>query len=190
VASAAAPGCQAAPFTSPAPCPADVSQTLGLDTNTLAYGTHTARVVVTDASGNPTASAPFALRVDNRKRAAYGATLSFSYKGRGSGTRFTRLTIKRVPAGSTVTLSCRGGRKRGCPVKRKRMVKSARKSSYSLLSVLKRRTLRRGARLEVRLTAPDGSVQRRTLVIRSRKAPKQTTRCREGAAGARYRSCG
>jgi hypothetical protein len=189
VASAGAPGCAAAPYTSPTPCPADVSQTLGLDTNTLAFGTHTARVVVTDASGSATGSAPFAVRVDNRHRAAFGATLSYSYRGRGRGTRFTRLTARRVPAGTTISFACSGGRKRGCAVKSKRVVKSARKSTYSLLSVLKRRTLRPGARLTVRMTARDGSVQRRTLKIRS-KAPKQTTRCREGAAGARYGSCG
>ena len=190
VASAGAPGCQAAPYTSPTPCPADASQTLALDTNTLAYGAHTARVLATDVSGNVTASAPIALRVDNRRRVAYAATLSFSYRGRGGGTLLTRLTAKRVPRGATVTLTCSGGRKRGCALKSKRVVKRATKSTYSLLSALKRRTLRAPARVEVRVTATDGSVQRRTLTIRRGKAPKQTTRCREGAAGARYGSCG
>jgi hypothetical protein len=49
------------------------------------------------------------------------------------------------------------------------------------------RVLRAPARLEVRVVATD---QRRTLNIRRGKAPKQATRCREGAAGARYGSCG
>jgi hypothetical protein len=191
VATAAAPGCQAAPYTSPTPCPADATQTLGLDTNTLGYGTHTARVIVTDVSGNATGSAPIALRVDNRRRVAYGATLSFSYRGRrGGGTRFSRLTAKRVPSGASITLTCSGGKKRGCPLKSKRIVKSAKTSTYPLLPALKRRTLRAPARLVVRITATDGSVQRRTLKIRRGKAPKQSTRCREGAAGARYGSCG
>ena len=190
VASAGAPGCQAAPYTSPTPCPADVSQTLALDTNTLAYGKHTARVVATDVGGNVTGSAPVALRVDNRRRIAYATTLSFSYRGRGGGTRITRLTAKRVPRGAAVTLTCSGGHKRGCALKSKRVVKSATKSTYSLLSPLKHRTLRAPARLEVRITAPDGSIQRRTLMIRRGKAPKQTTRCRAGDAGARYGSCG
>ncbi len=127
------------------------------------------------------------MRVDNRHRAAYGAALSFNYRGVGGGTRFTRLTAKRVPRGATITLACS---KRGCPLKSKRVVGSARKSTYSLLPALKHRTLRSPARLEVRIAATDGSVQRRTLTIRRGKAPKQSTRCREGAAGARYRSCG
>jgi hypothetical protein len=190
VTSAGAPGCQGAPFTSPTPCPADVSQTLALDTNTLAYGTHTARVLISDAGGNVTASAPIALRVDNRHRVAYVTSLSFNFRSRGSGTRFTRLTAKHVPRGAAITLTCSGGIKRGCPLKSKRVVRSATKSAYSLLSALKHHTLRAGAKLEVRTVAADGSSQRRSLAIRRGKAPKQSTRCRAGDAGARYASCG
>jgi hypothetical protein len=189
VTSAGAPGCQAAPFTSPAPCPADVSQTLALDTDTLPYGNHTARVLTSDASGNVIGSSPIALRVDNRHRVAYSASLSFNYRARHSGTRFTQLTAKRVPRGAAITLTCSGGGKRGCPLNSKRVVRSATKSTYSLLSALKHRSLRAGAKLEVRTGAGDGSIQRRSFAIRRGKAPKQTTRCRAGDAGAKYGSC-
>ena len=190
VATAVAPGCQAVPYTVPAPCRGDATQTLALDTTSLGYGDHTARVVATDVGGDSTASGPIALRVDNRARAAFGATLSFDYRSPAGGTRFTRLTAKRVPRGAAITLTCRGGSKRGCPLKTKRVVREARKSTYSLLSALKRRTLRPRSKLEIRIAATDGSVQRRTFTMRRGKAPKRSTQCRAGDAGSRYRSCG
>ena len=190
VATAAAPGCQAVPYTVPVPCPGDATQTLALDTNSLGYGAHTARVMATDAGGSTTASAPIALRVDNRRRAAFGAALSFDYRWRPGRTRFTRLTAKRVPRGAAITLTCRGGSKRGCPLKTKRVVREARKSTHSLLSALKRRTLRPRSKLEIRIAATDGSVQQRTFTMRRGKAPKRSTQCRAGDAGSRYRSCG
>lgn|GEM_PF-5437889 len=186
VASAPAPGCQAPPFTAPVPCPLDITQALTLDTNTLAYGRHTARVVVTDVSGNVTGSAPFTVRVDNRRRAAHAATLSFSYSGRPGGIRFRRLTAKRVPRGSKLELRCRG---RGCPFKTRRVVRSTKRSTHSLLRPLKGRTLRPGIRLQVRITGPDSSVQRQTFTVRRGKEPRRVTRCREGARGAKFRRC-
>ena len=186
VASAAAPGCPSAPFTAPAPCPADSAQTLALDTTQLRYGRHAARVLAQDASGNATASASVSFRVDNRRIAAYGAALSFDYDAGGRGTRFTRLSARRVPRGAAITLTCSGG---GCPFKSKRVVGSARKSKYSILPALKHRRLRPRARLDVRIRAADRSVQLRRFAIRASKAPKRTGRCRTGDARARYHSC-
>jgi hypothetical protein len=189
VASAAAPGCRSLPYTAPTPCPTDVGQTLELDTTKLGFGRHTARVVARDASGNATASPNVELRVDNRRRAAFAASVGFAYRAGRRGTRFTRLSAKRVPRGAAIRLACSGGRKRGCPFKRKRAVRSARKATYKLLPALKRRRLRPKARLEVRITAADGSVQRRRFAIRRGKEPKRTARCRAGDAGARFRAC-
>jgi hypothetical protein len=62
-----------------------------------------------------------------------------------------------VPRGAAITLACGRGGKRGCAFKSKRVVRSARNSTYSLLSSLKRRALRRGTRLEVRIAAADGA---------------------------------
>ena len=186
VATAAAPGCPAAPFTAPTPCPTDISQTLALDTAKLGYGRHTAHVVAHDAGGNATASPAVAFRVDNRRIAAYAASLSFDYDAGGRGTRFTRLSAKRVPRGAAIALTCSG---RGCPFKSKRVVRSARKAKYSLLAALRHRLLRPRARLDVRVTAADGSVQRRSFAIRRGKVPKRSGRCRTGDAGARYHTC-
>jgi hypothetical protein len=189
VANAAAPGCPSQPYTAPTPCPTDVGQTLELDTTKLGFGRHTARVVARDASGNATGSPDFELRVDNRRRAAYAASIGFGFRAGRRGTRFTRLTARRVPRGAAIRLACSGGRKRGCAFKRRRVVRSARKAKYRLLPALKRRLLRPKARLEVRITAADGSVQRRSFAIRRGKAPKRTGRCRAGDPGARFRAC-
>jgi hypothetical protein len=110
--------------------------------------------------------------------------VSFDYDVARGGTRFKRLSAKRVPRGAAITLSCRGG---GCPFKSRRVVRSAKRANYALLRSSLR--LRPGARLELRITAPDGSVLRRTFTIRRGKAPKRTTRCREGASR-RFGACG
>ena len=68
VASAAAPGCQAEPYTLRTPCPTSIGQSLELDTTKLAYGRHSARVVARDASGNATPSPALDVLVDNRRR--------------------------------------------------------------------------------------------------------------------------
>ena len=190
VASAAAPGCQAEPFTARTPCPTDIGQSLELDTTKLTFGSHSVRVVARDASGNTSTSPAVDVLIDNRRRAAHAAALSYDYRNGRRGTRFTRMSAKRVPSGAVITLACAGGRKRGCPFKSRRVVSSATKANYTLLpSSLKRRFLRPKARLEVRIAAADGSVWRRTIVIRSGKGPKRTTRCREGDAGARFLPC-
>jgi hypothetical protein len=189
VATAAAPGCPAAPFTAPTPCPTDIAQTLALDTTKLGYSRHSARVVAHDAAGNTTASGPMAFRVDNRRIAAYGAALRYDYDAGRRGTRFTRLSARRVPRGARITLTCLGGRKLGCPFKSRRVVRTAKKSTYSLVPALKHRLLRPHARLEVRVQAPDRSVQRRRFAIRRGTAPTRTGLCRTGDAGGRYHAC-
>ena len=96
-----------------------------------------------------------------------------------------------MPRGAAITLACRGGRKRGCPFKSQRVVRSATKANHTLLpSTLKRRLAAaagRGSRsASPRRTGASGAAR---FAIRRGKAPKRSTRCRQGEPGARYRSC-
>jgi hypothetical protein len=65
------------------------------------------------------------------------------------GTRVLQLQVRDVPAGGAVTLRCSG---RGCPFTRKAV--TVRRGSANALALFKKRRLRAGSVLEVRITAP------------------------------------
>ncbi len=78
--------------------------------------------------------------------------VSFAETVRHRRTRFTRLTLRRVPRSTRVELRCLGGTRRGCPRKLRRKRASVRRGRASFTRDLRRVRLRSGARLEVRLT--------------------------------------
>ena len=93
----------------------------------------------------------------------------------GSTGRFTALTLRSVPAGATVRVTCKG---KGC--RKKKIVKKVRRatSRYKLAKLMRRNNrLRPRALVEVRVTAPNriGKVFR--FRIRSFKAPSTRTLC-------------
>jgi hypothetical protein len=89
-------------------------------------------------------------------------------------TRVTRLAVVDVPAGATVTVTCRG---RGCPFRAKRRAAARAKRRIDLLRPLRRARLRPGVVLEVRVTKPRtiGKVVRFTM--RRRLAPGSEALC-------------
>ena len=87
-------------------------------------------------------------------------------------TRVLRLTVRNVPAGARVEVRCTG---RGCPVERRRV--RVRKGRANVQAVFKRRRLRPGAVIEIRITKPAavGKVVRYT--IRRGKLPAGRRLC-------------
>ena len=96
---------------------------------------------------------------------------------RGGRTRFTRLTVRRVPRGARVELRCAGGTRRGCTKALRRTRASVRRGSASFTRKLRPARLRSGARLEVRVTRAGviGKVVR--IRIRARSLPLTSTLC-------------
>jgi uncharacterized protein (TIGR03437 family) len=101
-----------------------------------------------------------------------------SFSTRGAFTRFTRLSVSNMPAGSRVELACGG---RSCPFKRKRF--QARKGNAALLPALKRRRLRAGARLEVRVVGPQGELKIVRFYMRRGKPPRKRVQCAPAGGG-------
>jgi hypothetical protein len=93
--------------------------------------------------------------------------------------RFTRLEVRGASAGMTIRLSCKG---RGCRFT-KRTVKAARAGTATLTHLVRKARLRKGAVLEVRVTAP-GHVGRVTrFSMRRNRLPKRTELCLPPGAG-------
>lgn len=89
-------------------------------------------------------------------------------------TRFVDLAITRAPARTKVRVTCTGG---GCPLDSKtRRIRRATKR-FSLLKLVKGATLRRGAKLQVRVAKPGFVGAVTTWEIRAPATPKRIDRC-------------
>ena len=95
--------------------------------------------------------------------------ISYAVKARKRETRFSRLSLKRVPSGATIRVTCRGG----CP---RRSVTLRPRSSTVALKAFRNRALRPGAKLTVTVTKPGATGMVKVVTIRSRKAPTIVTR--------------
>jgi hypothetical protein len=89
--------------------------------------------------------------------AAKRASLSAKSHRKGAATVFTSLKLVSLPKGAKVSVSCKGG---GCPKKTK------------ALSALLGRSLKPGAVVTIRITAPSVSAQTIKVTIRRGAAPK------------------
>ena len=93
------------------------------------------------------------------------------------GLRFTSFRAGDLQPGDVVELRCRGGRKRGCAFTRRRYVAAGGQTALNLVRAFKRRPLRRGATVEVRILRVNhvGKVQRLKVGRRLRLA--ETSLC-------------
>lgn len=75
-----APGCRA-PYTAPAPCPAEVEQPFEIDTGALATGDHEASGSVVDAAGNSTEWGPVPFKVERPVETVDGPAIPVEVAG-------------------------------------------------------------------------------------------------------------
>jgi hypothetical protein len=97
-------------------------------------------------------------------------------------TRIDRIYAQRIPAGSRIVMTCRGG---GCPAKRKLRPRRVRRATnrINLDGALRGRKLRPGARIALRITKPGSVGAAAVWTMRARRAPKRQDRClRPGAS--------
>jgi hypothetical protein len=95
----------------------------------------------------------------------------------GTTTKVTRLRAIDVPAGARTEVRCRGGKKKHCfrDVKRRSFPRGA--GEANLRGPFKKRRLKPGAVIDVRILATDSIGKVVRYKIRSRALPKTTLRC-------------
>jgi hypothetical protein len=125
-----------------------------------------------DCSGSP---APYP---------SLGADVRAVWRVSGARTRLLALKALRIPAGSTITVKCRGKR-RSCPVRSQRFASRGATASRSIAGRLRRRWLAAGTRVTVTLRKPGTRGLRARFVIRRGKAPVRRDHCLPGAAADR-----
>jgi hypothetical protein len=103
-------------------------------------------------------------------------TLAFNFNSSKKTTKLSSLTVKGIPAGSTVKVKC----PKGCS--KKSFKKTNASGKVSLKSMVKK-ALKVNTTIHVIVSKPGSSSAVKILKIRSRKAPQVTTQCQpEGAA--------
>jgi hypothetical protein len=154
--------------------------------NGLSVGSHALSVRALDAAGNtdPTPATRTWLVTGGSgtvSTPAGGVVAPFSprvvrkYALANARTRLTALTIKQLPGDATIQLRCIGGKPKGCTFKKKAVKHEG--GDVKLDKVLRKLKLKKGAAIELRITAASGQVKLVRYVIRRGKAPKATQRC-------------
>lgn len=99
--------------------------------------------------------------------ALVGGALRYQWQFRGALTRAKVLRLSALPAGSRVRVTCKG---RGCPFRVKRSKPSS-QGAVDIRRMLKKRWLRAGTRVEIRVTAPGLAGRLIAFKTRKGKAP-------------------
>jgi hypothetical protein len=164
----------------------------------FALGTTTVTCTAKDAAGNATTkafdaivfpgAAPQASKPSTTTAAAttipglqqINAVLSFRFTISKQTTRLVQLKVKNVPAGATVTVTCKGSH---CPknLKGKGLTMKSKGSSLSLATLVKT-GLKSGTTINVSISSPGAVTSIKSLVVRKGKAPVVTNACRPPGA--------
>jgi virginiamycin B lyase len=146
--------------------------------------TYHVRLTATNANGTtPSADATFTTPaapvqqtpvVVTPKPTKIAATFAARWFTSRKGARVRSLAVKKMPKGARVETRCTG---KGCAFKVKRRTLRTAAASVSLTSLFKKRTLRVGTKVEVRVTLAGriGAVVRYT--VRSNRAPRRQLLC-------------
>jgi hypothetical protein len=146
-----------------------------------AAGVYTLSATATDRAGNTSAATSRDVVVASVQAAVppkvkrINVALYFTYSSSTrKATKFTRLTVQKVPSGSTVTVTCLSRR---CPAALKRPLVLRNRSGTVSLKRLIVKPLRAGTILRVAVTKRGAIGMTKTLVVRKRKAPSIATGC-------------
>jgi hypothetical protein len=107
-------------------------------------------------------------------RVASGIGFRFAARKRPPRIRFQSLRVTALRAGDRIEVRCRG---KGCPFRLKRRTAQAGRPSVNLVSLFKRRFLRRGAVVEVRVLRENFIGRVLQLKVTNRPDIKQTALC-------------
>jgi hypothetical protein len=122
----------------------------GAPIDTASPGGKTFTVTATDGAGNATQSTHAYTVFPKRRRGRVSLELTFNGRSRPRGALLlTSVKITHVTKGARVEARCKGGKKKGCPFKRKKVSKARR---HNVAKLLRGHVLQQRAVLELRAT--------------------------------------
>jgi Bacterial Ig domain/Bacterial Ig-like domain len=120
---------------------------------------------------------PTAARRTFRLTRSFEVRVANTWSVRGKITRLIDLTVKRVPAGGSVKVACQG---RGCKLRGAKA--RVRNGKARVTPLFRRRNLRTGAVVEIRISAPGAIARIVRFEMQRNKFPKRTDLCRPPGA--------
>jgi hypothetical protein len=103
-----------------------------------------------------------------------GAPMRWTFASNAKYTKVLALAVKKVQAGSTVLIVCRG---KGCPYARKVAKVSRSNSTVNLTPKFSKRQLKPGTKITVSIVRPGWMGRYYQFTVRAGKAPKVTNGC-------------
>jgi hypothetical protein len=116
---------------------------------------------------------------------AFAPLITGRYNLKSRRTRFTALSVRSLPAGAKVVITCKGGKSKGCPYKKKSYTPT--KGRIDAMKSFRKARLRAKAVVTVTVTAADGQRKLTKWTMRATKLPKRADSC--APAGARLKRC-
>jgi hypothetical protein len=104
-------------------------------------------------------------------------TFKTTTRTRPARVRFVSLRLTSIRAGDKIELRCKGGKKKGCPFTVKRQTGAAGKPTVNVASLFKKRFLRAGAVVEIRVLRANQIGKVLLLTITKKADVKQTRLC-------------
>ena len=153
----------------------------GAPIDTASVGTKTFKVDAADVAGNTTSlTRSYTVVPVGPPPPRIVVSVSFRFAASNTQTRFTSLSVKGIPRGSTLTVSCKPKSKRSkCPAKK--FTKKNARGTVKLKTFIGKK-LKKGTVITIQVTKPGMIGAVKLLTIRKRNGPSTATRCLPPAA--------
>ncbi len=148
----------------------------GAPIDTASVGTKTFKVDAGDVAGNSaTRTSTFTVVAPNPPPPRIFVSVSFRFAASNSATKFTSLSVKNIPSGSTLTVSCKP-KKKGTKCPAKKFTKKNAKGTVKLKTFIGKKFTKETV-ITIQVTKPGTIGAVKLVTIRKRNGPSASTRC-------------
>lgn len=148
----------------------------GAPIDTASVGTKTFKVDAGDVAGNSaTRTSTYTVVAPNPPPPRIFVSVSFRFAASNSATKFTSLSVKNIPSGSTLTVSCKP-KKKGAKCPAKKLTKKNAKGTVKLKTFIGKK-FTKDTVITIQVTKPGTIGAVKLLTIRKRNGPSASTRC-------------
>jgi hypothetical protein len=157
-----------------ASCTGTVPNGTALDTASV--GNKTFKVDASDVAGNTASvSRSYTVAPPNGPPPRILVSVSFRFAASDKATKFTSFSVKSIPSGSTLTVSCKP-KKKGSKCPAKKFTKKNAKGTVKLKTFIGKK-FKKGTVITIQVTKPGFTGAVKLVTIRKRNGPSTSTRC-------------
>jgi hypothetical protein len=148
----------------------------GAPIDTASVGTKTFKVDATDVVGNSASrTTTYTVVAPTPPPPRILVSVSFRFAASDTQTKFTSFSVKGIPSGSTLTVSCKP-KKKGSKCPAKKFTKKNAKGTVKLKTFIGKK-FKKGTVITIQVTKPGTIGAVKLVTIRKRNGPSTATRC-------------